>query len=52
MGSKPLPWPTYPLVHPLTMFPCGCRITRDCRVVDGLGRRIPEVVEFNVIPRR
>lgn len=57
MGSKPLPWPTYPVVHPLypvahplTQLPCGCT-AHNCRVIDGIGREIPEVVEFNVITK-
>lgn len=46
--SKPLPWPTYPVVHPLTQLPCGC-LANNYSVIDGIGREIPEVVEFNVI---
>ena len=49
MGRKPLPWPTYPVVHPLTKLPCGCVAYR-CRYIDGIGREFPrEVVDFNVV---
>lgn len=55
MGRKPLPWPTYPVVNPLTELPCGCSSTRwsrvdgKLRVVDGLGREILGVVDFDVV---
>lgn len=56
MSTKaPLPWPRYPVVHPLTTLPCGCSTTMwmsvdgKLRVVDGLGREIPEVVDFDVV---